>query len=35
MTTSTARLHDELLAWVGKRRFGIAGTVSFRPFLGR
>lgn len=35
MSISTARLHDELLAWVGKRRFGIAGTVSFRPFLGR
>lgn len=35
MTISNARLHDALLAWVGNRRLGIAGTVTFRPSIGR
>lgn len=35
MSTTTKLHQDALLAWVGRRRLGVAGTVTFRPFVGR
>lgn len=35
MSAATKLHQDAVLAWVGNRRLGVAGTVTFRPFVGR
>jgi hypothetical protein len=35
MSAITRVHYEELLSWIGKRRYGVAGTVTFRPSVPR